>query len=267
MSDDEENKKLEKSNELESSSLPRNDDDELPSEEGSDSEEDEQAENSDSKEQNELEEGEAVAAAQPAQRDSRGGSPGWLLAVAALAVGAAGGWFGHQLQAEKAMKAADAAVEGQGDAARGPCKDWEEKICGEFGDNSFSCGQAKSSSPILPGSACQLALKGVPETLTKIHSARTTCESISTKLCAELGAETRACKMVQTDTPTFAPEKCEEIAKNYDQVVAQLKTMEQRGGPGGPPGGPPGGRPGMGGPPPGMRGPSPGMADRPPGHP
>ncbi len=266
MSDDEEIKKREKSNELESVSLSRRDD-ELPSEERLKSDDDVLADSSEAEEENELREGDAVAAAPPAQKDSRGGGLGWLLAVAALAVGAAGGWFGHKLQAEKAMKAADAAVEGQGDAARGPCKDWEEKICGEFGDASFSCGQAKSSSPILPGSACQLALKAVPDTLTKIHSARTTCESITTKLCAELGAENRACKMVQTDTPTFPPEKCDEIAKNYDQVVAQLKTMEQRGGPGGPPGGSPAGRPGMGGPPPGMRGPSPGMADRPPGHP
>jgi hypothetical protein len=216
---------------------------------------------------------EVVAATVPSERrtDSKRGSSAWIVGVAALALGAAGGWFGHQLKLDKAMKAADAAVAGQGDAARGPCKDWETKICDEFGSEAFACNQAKSSSPILSGSACELALNTVRATITKIHAARSTCDTMSAKLCAEIGAETRTCQMVKKDTPTFPPEKCEEIAKNYDEVLAQLKSMEQRAGMGGPPGGhpgmggPPGRHPGMGGPP-GMA-PPPGMAAPPASHP
>lgn len=224
------------------------------------------AEEAQGDEGSETEEAEPVAAARSGKSSGLGGA-GLAAAAVALLIGGAGGWFGHQMQTQKAMKAADAAVEGQGDAARGPCKDWETKICEDLGDNAYSCQRAKASSDLLPGSACKLALEAVPATLTKIHAARTSCDAMSTKLCAELGADSPGCKMVESQTPSFPPDKCDEIAKNYDQVLAQLKQMGARG-PGGPPGmgGPhgPGGPRGPGGP---GRGPGPAPGAMPPGHP
>lgn len=182
--------------------------------------------------------------------ESRSSSTALLIGVLCLAAGFGIGWFGHDFQMSKAEKEADAAVEGKGEAARGPCKDWEDAICGALGPTAYACSQAKSASTLLSGSACAQAQEGVTAKVDEIQAERAQCTELSTKLCSELGADGEACNLVKTQTPSFPPERCEQMMQNYDQVLAQLKMMQERGAM---PGQRPPGHPGMnrGGPPPG----------------
>jgi hypothetical protein len=84
-----------------------------------------------------------------------------------------------------------------------------------------------------------------------------------------MGKENPLCQMVTEQTANFPTEKCKQMVDNYDQVIQQLRMMENQMPPGGPggPGGPgmrPPGMPG-GGMPPGHPGAPPG--GMPPGHP
>ena len=222
-------------------------------EEGSESDEDEDDGDGDG----DGDEAEGPKSAKP--DDERGSSASLLVGVLALAAGFGIGWFGHDYQVQKAAKTADAAVQGEGEGARGPCKDWETALCAKFGDTSFPCTQAQSGSSLLSGAACEQALKSIDGQVKKIEESRASCNDMMNKLCSELGAESKACELVKTQTPSFPPQRCDDMMKNYDQVLSQLKMMEQRGaipgagGPGGPGG--PGGRPPMhgGGHPPAVR--------------
>jgi hypothetical protein len=231
-------------------------DEESPTEEGDtsgkdeDESEDDESDDNEESDEDEDEDEDAYAAAD-APSEARTDKPTTvLLALAALALGGAAGWFGHGIQVKNAHAKADAAVQGTGEEAKGPCKDWETKLCAELGDQSHGCKQAQSVSAVLPGSSCQVALTAIGSTVAKIKETRASCETIMNKLCSEIGTETKACELVKTQTPTFPPEKCDQMMESYPQILAQLQQMEQRGGPPGagrPPG--PGGRPPGGGPP------------------
>lgn len=227
----------------ETKSTKNNDDDER--DEGRDEESD--ADDGDADEGDADEDDESEQAAKSSRDDEPSSSSPLLIAVLALAAGFGVGWFGHNYQVEKALKTADAAVQGEGDGARGPCKDWETAFCTKFGDKSFPCVQAQSVSSLLSGSACEQAIKTMDAQVKKIEDSRASCTNMMDKLCGDLGAESKACELVRDQTPSFAPQRCEDMMKNYDQVLGQLKMMEQRGalpgqgGPGGPGG--PGGHP------------------------
>ena len=185
------------------------------------------------------------------------GMPGSSVGVAvllALLAGGAGGWFGHIQQAKAAAQKADSAAPAGSGAAAGPCGAWEKKICGSTGAQSAACMQAKGAGELLTPSTCELALANVPATLTKLKAARASCDKLVTKLCADLPPGAQTCNMVKEKTPSFPPQRCDEMLQHYDDVIAQLKQMEQRQGMMGPdgaggPGGPGGPGPGMSAPP------------------
>lgn len=192
-----------------------------------------------------------------------------LVGVAALAVGAAGGWFGHQARANAAIRAESTpAAAGSGKAA-GPCGAWEQKICASGGDQSAACQQAKVATSLLTPSTCEAALAAIPATLAKIKTARASCDTLTEKLCKDLPPGSATCQMVKERTVRFPGERCGEMLKNYEQVLAEVKSIDQQGGlpMGGMPQGMPHGMPqGM---PPGMpQGMPPGMPQgMPPGMP
>jgi hypothetical protein len=198
----------------------------------------------------------APAASAPA----KGSSQAIVIAVVALAAGAAIGWFGHQTRA-KAKIQAESSPAAAGSA--GPCGQWQEKICADTGgERSAACQQAKAAGELLTPGTCETALLAMPATIEKIKAGRATCDNLVTKLCKDLPKDSSACAMVKERTPSFPSDRCKGMLDQYDQVLAQLKMIDQQGAgmmgrpPGGPggPGGPPGG---PGGPPGGPGGPSP----------
>ncbi len=162
-----------------------------------------------------------------------------LVAVAALAAGAAAGWFGHDAQAKAKFRAESAAMPAGSGAAKGPCGNWEQKICSGSGESSLACTQAKGATSLLTPSACEVALGSVPATLAKVKAERATCDKLVNKLCGDLTPGSPACDLVKERTPSFPRERCDEMLGHYDEVIQQLKQMEQAQGQG------------MGGPPPG----------------
>ena len=85
-----------------------------------------------------------------------------VIAVAALAAGAAAGWFGHQARAKAQLKA-ESSPAAAGSA--GPCGAWQEKICGETGgERSAACQQAKAATELLTPGTCETALTTMPAT-------------------------------------------------------------------------------------------------------
>jgi hypothetical protein len=146
--------------------------------------------------------------------------------VLALAVGGAVGWFGHIEQA-KAKIRAESAPSAAGSAS-GACGAWEKKICSGSGEQSAACQQAKGATGLMTTSTCEMALEAVPATLAKVKAERRPCDDLVGKLCKDLPQGSKACDMVKERTPVFPPEKCKELLKNYDQVLAEVRQIDQQ---------------------------------------
>jgi hypothetical protein len=186
----------------------------------------------------------SVSAAAPATMPS---SRAIAIGVLALAVGGAVGWFGHIQKGKAAIRAEIAAAPAGSGAPAGPCGAWQSKICSSVGNQSAPCQQAKGAAQLLTPSTCETALGSVTETLAKVKAARASCDKLITKICADLTPGSKTCDMVKERTPSFPSERCDEMLKSYDKVIAELKQMDQQQGGmqmGGPHGGmPPGGMP------------------------
>jgi hypothetical protein len=174
-----------------------------------------------------------------------------LFVVLALAAGGAAGWFGHIQQAKAALKADSVATPAGSGVPAGPCGVWQSKLCtGVGGDKSSACSQAKGAVELLTPSTCEAALVSLPATLTKLKAARASCDKLVSKLCGDLTPGSQTCAMVKDKTPSFPAQRCDEMLKHYDEVIGELKRMDQQQGgmqmsaPGGPHG------PGPGMPPP-----------------
>jgi hypothetical protein len=203
---------------------------------------------------NERSDGDEGKRREPAHKAAASkGAPGsnvGVFVLLALLAGGAAGYFGHMLQAKAAAAKADSAAPSGGKA--GPCDAWEKKICSSTGEQSAACMEATGATELLTSSACEAALAAVPATLTKVKAARASCDKLVSKLCADLPPGAQSCALVKEKTPSFPAQRCDEMLQHYDEVIGQLKQMEEQGGmmggPGRPRGGGPGG-PGMSAPP------------------
>jgi len=173
-------------------------------------------------------------------------SPRWLAgvgpALAGVVVGLAGGWFGHQVPALAAIG---------GDPAA--CETWRQTLCdGAGGSESAACAQVRSAAELMSEGTCRTALRDLPHTAATLQASRADCQTVIERLCADLGKETKTCKMVEEKTPAFPADRCTAMLSSYDQVIGQLRQMEARGGPDAAMGAGPGprmhARPGPGGP-------------------
>lgn len=150
-----------------------------------------------------------------------------IAGIVALAVGGAAGWFGHDAQA-KAKLRADSAPAAAGSAASGPCKAWEQKVCAGTGDQSAACAEAKAAIDLLTPATCEVALSSVPATLAKIKAGRASCDSLTAKLCKDLPPNSTACNIVKERTPSFPAARCDEMMAHYDEVIQELRQIDQQ---------------------------------------
>jgi hypothetical protein len=156
-----------------------------------------------------------------------------LFAFVGLAAGAAVGWFGHIAQAKAKARADIAPVPAASGSAApaksGPCAALEKELCSKTGDTSAACEQAKGAASILTTGTCEMALDTVPAMVEKVKAARAVCDALVARLCKDLTPVSGACAMVKEKTPQFPTQRCEELTKNYDQVLTELKQMEAQG--------------------------------------
>ena len=154
-----------------------------------------------------------------------------LFVVVALAAGGAAGWYGHDAQAKARVKAESAAAPAGSGAPAGPCGAWQGKICASSGAQSAACAQAKGATELLTASSCETALGAMPATLAKLKAARASCDSLVSKLCADLPPGSQACNLVKEKTPAFPSQRCDEMLKHYDEVLGSLREIDQQGMP------------------------------------
>jgi len=190
----------------------------------------------------------ASSAVTPIKSTTLPKSTAGVLVLLALAAGGTAGWFGQIQQAKAAAAKTDAAAPvGSAAVAAGPCGVWQEKVCsGVGGEKAAACMQAKAAMDLLTPSTCQAALVALPATLSKLKTARASCDKLVSKLCGDLAPGSQTCAMVKDKTPSFPAQRCDEMLTHYDEVIGELRKVDeqggmQMGGPGGPGhGGPPG---------------------------
>lgn len=200
-------------------------------EEASDSEEKEPPREKRSSKKKRRERERAAAEAAAAKKST---SNAVVFALLGLAAGVAVGWFGHIAQAKAKARSdsapAPAAAGSAAPAAKsGPCATLEKELCAKTGEASATCEQAKGAASLLTTGTCELALETVPAMVEKAKAARAVCDSLVERLCKDLTPTSGTCAMVKERTPSFPTERCAELAKNYEQVLAELKQMEEQG--------------------------------------
>jgi protein-disulfide isomerase len=154
-------------------------------------------------------------------------SSGVALAVVALVAGALGGWVarGASSKADTSSAARPAASAAAG--AAGACEEWSSEICKRAGETSEGCARAKDAASVLPGVACTTAKADLEGTVARLKAAHASCDTLATKLCADLGEKSRMCATVRERTPGFPADRCKQMLDHYDAVLADLRdTVE-----------------------------------------
>ena len=159
-------------------------------------------------------------------------NPNAKLVIAALLFGSALGWFtrGANLKREpdEAAKPVASAASSSGASV---CDDWAGEVCRRLGDTTEGCSQAKEAAGVMPNAACAVAKNDIKGTVAKLKSVRSACDSLVEKICADVGDKTETCTMVREKTPSFPAERCKGMLEHYDEVIAELKSVEQEKAP------------------------------------
>jgi protein-disulfide isomerase len=111
------------------------------------------------------------------------------------------------------------------------CVDYSKKVCDEAGAESGTCTSVKAATDLMSPATCSAALADFAFTKAKLGDARKACDSLMTKLCAEIGDKTETCEMVKTQVKNFPPERCTMMEQHYAEVVADLKKREEKNKP------------------------------------
>jgi protein-disulfide isomerase len=111
------------------------------------------------------------------------------------------------------------------------CSDYSTRICKEAGDQSPTCANVKSTVELMPPEACAAALAKVDVAVKKIAEKRKSCDTLTTKLCGDLGKDSSTCEMVTRETKNFPTERCDMMMQHYDEVLADLKKQEAKNKP------------------------------------
>jgi hypothetical protein len=96
--------------------------------------------------------------------------------------------------------------------------------------------QAKGATGLMTPGTCEVALESVPATLAKVKAERVPCDTLVQKLCKEVQPDSKGCALVKEKTPLFPIERCKEMLANFDQVLAEVKRIDETPMPMGMPG-------------------------------
>ena len=176
-----------------------------------------------------------AAASQAEAANGASSSRSLVVGAVALALGAAAGWLVRDARAKTPDTAAtrdpSAAASASAGAGSGPCGDWAKAVCDGVGEVAEGCANAKTAAEVMPDAACVAARADLGATVAKLKAARSSCDTLTEKLCNDLGKETETCKMVQEKTPSFPADRCKEMLAGYDGVLAELRQMERANAP------------------------------------
>ncbi|MBI5500589.1 MAG: thioredoxin domain-containing protein, partial [Deltaproteobacteria bacterium] len=111
--------------------------------------------------------------------------------------------------------------------AEGVCADWTKAICDAAGAQSGDCSTVKRAAELMSAAACTAALGDLGVATAAIERSKGACTELMTRLCKDIGEDTESCKMVKEQTPMFPPEQCQQMLTGYDEVLGQLRQMEE----------------------------------------
>jgi protein-disulfide isomerase len=117
----------------------------------------------------------------------------------------------------------------EGDAES--CPALSKRICDQAGEQSPTCTNATKILGLLSPKACAAGLADIDYTLQKLVAAGKVCNDLLNRLCNDIGTETQTCKMLLGQASTMAPEQCEQMTAQYDQVLAEVQRMEAQNKP------------------------------------
>ncbi|MBI5488490.1 MAG: thioredoxin domain-containing protein, partial [Deltaproteobacteria bacterium] len=112
-------------------------------------------------------------------------------------------------------------------SAEGACADWTKAICDAAGEQSGDCTTVKRAAEMMSAAACTAALGDLSVATAAIERAKGACTELMTRLCKDIGEGTESCKMVKEQTPMFPPEQCQQMLTSYNDVLNQLRQMEE----------------------------------------
>lgn len=134
---------------------------------------------------------------------------------------------GDTSKAKPAASGSSSAKPG-GPELSGPCQAYVDALCEKLGGKQNpNCTTMTTAAELLSPGACNAAKRDMKYTTDKIAEKRKTCDTLVGRLCGELGKTSETCKMVETHTKTFPPERCKMMLERYPEVLADLKRMEE----------------------------------------
>jgi len=111
-------------------------------------------------------------------------------------------------------------------AGASPCAEFVNSICAKTGKESSTCQSVTSTVELLSPAACKAVSKDASYALQKLAEQRKGCDQLASRLCKDIGEKSETCKMVETQTKTFPPERCASMVEHYADVLADLKRMD-----------------------------------------
>jgi len=138
--------------------------------------------------------------------------------VAALLAGCA---------AKSQTAATTAPAQAKADSASA-CEQFTSRLCAELGPKTEACMSLRSVREWFPEQACVVALSDIEGSLARVRSLRGDCDKLAQKICAELGEESPVCEEVKHDLPEVPVGQCRMLLSHYPELIAQLRTREQR---------------------------------------
>jgi protein-disulfide isomerase len=159
------------------------------------------------------------------------GNKRWLVSLGAtVAIALVGATLSSACKPKGGKSTAAAAASGSSKPA-GPeltkgCQEYIDRLCDKVGKQSPTCQEMTKSAELFSDAVCNAAKRDIKFATDKLAEKRKTCDTLVTRLCGELGKTTDTCKMVETHTKNFPPERCKMMLERYPEVLADLKRME-----------------------------------------
>jgi protein-disulfide isomerase len=151
----------------------------------------------------------------------------WLVSLgAAVAVALAGAAFSSGCKS-KASKGTPAATKPGSSKLSEACQAFVDALCEKIGKESPGCQEMGTTAELLSPDTCSAAKRDIKFTVDKLAERRKSCDTLVTKLCGDLGKATDSCKMVETQTKNFPPDRCKMMLEHYPEVLADLKRREE----------------------------------------
>jgi protein-disulfide isomerase len=102
----------------------------------------------------------------------------------------------------------------------------EEQFCREAGTSTETCTRAQSTLSLLSGRTCVLALQDFAVMQRKLGERRARCNELADVLCGAVGPTSESCTSVREKLLDLPSSSCQELMKNREELIADLKRQE-----------------------------------------